>query len=107
MSKWVQHPQPGASASVEKTKVPVLSMVLFPNPTNGNFTVSYAVRHTSDVSLTVTDLAGRQIIRINNPNKMGGGYNEKIDLENLNPGMYICTLKVGDQFVSKKFCKLQ
>ncbi len=75
---------------------------VYPNPSNDAFTLELKeFNHLESAYLTITDLAGRII------------YSEKIATsiitisnEILNPGIYICQIKVGQSLFAKKIFKL-
>ena len=75
---------------------------VYPNPSNDAFTLELKeFNHLESAYLTITDFAGRTI------------YSEKIATsiitisnEILNPGIYICQIKVGQSLFAKKIFKL-
>jgi hypothetical protein len=63
---------------------------VFPNPNNGNVTISLNVKKQSDVLITITDMAGKTIMEEKVMN-FQGEYKKEFDLSNQPTGTYIAT----------------
>lgn len=72
------------------TKAGISSLSVYPNPTQGDFTVNIELAKMSDLQLTVFDVNGK-IVYQRNKDKVNS-YNEQISLNNVAAGIY--TLKV-------------
>ncbi|MCL6296309.1 reprolysin-like metallopeptidase [Jejuia spongiicola] len=68
------------------------NFAVFPNPNKGEFTIKLNSSLSSNVNVEVYDLRGRKIYK--NRYKNAGDFNEKINLNNVQSGMYI--LNVSD-----------
>jgi hypothetical protein len=74
----------------------------YPNPFNPTTTIEYSIPNifdgnnsiTQNVSLSVFDIMGREIINLNEGNKTAGNYKVQFDASNLSSGVYYYTLKV-------------
>jgi subtilisin-like proprotein convertase family protein len=78
----------------------VNDFVLYPNPNNGNFTISFASTNTTGVLVTVNDILGRKIYENKFENK--GDFNKNIQLKNVQAGVYLVSVVDGDRkWVSK------
>lgn len=75
---------------------PDLSFEIFPNPTNGVFTLNSSLR--GNQCLTIYDAAGQQVLRTH---EIGYGEN-KIDVSNLKSGVLIIKVIDGDKVYSKR-----
>lgn len=78
-----------------------LSMDVFPNPSNGQFTVQYALDHQSKLELVVYDMMGRQVTESFQLAALTG--TQVVDLSNEAEGVY--TLRViidGDNMVQQR-----
>lgn len=75
-------------------------LVLYPNPNQGNFNIKFSSLSPSGVTVLVNDLLGRKIFE-KQFNK-ATNFNENIQLNNTQPGLYLLTVMDGDRKVVKK-----
>ena len=73
----------------------------YPNPFNPVTTISYRIATTSQVSLAVLDLLGREIEVIESGKRVPGAYEVTFDGSGLPSGIYLYRLEAGD-FVETK-----
>ena len=73
----------------------------YPNPFSGHTQIQYDLVDNNMVSIEVKDLAGRQVMLINEGNKSAGYHTCNIDGSQLEAGVYFYTLKAG-AFVQTK-----
>ncbi|OIQ15987.1 MAG: hypothetical protein BM557_10545 [Flavobacterium sp. MedPE-SWcel] len=73
---------------------------LYPNPNNGNFTVRYNTASSSDVSVMVYDIRGRQLL--NKTYENTGLFEQSIDLGATEAGIYLVTVQEGGDKITKK-----
>ena len=76
------------------------SFVIYPNPNNGEFTVKFNSTTTNDVKVEVYDIRGRLIL--NNKYSNNGAFNQAIDLNNAQSGMYLINVADGDKKATRK-----
>lgn len=80
------------------------SFIVFPNPCGGSCRINYNLPGASAVSVTITDILGKQWIAVREKEYPAG----KLELElntsslNLSPGVYVVRLKLKDGFLTKK-----
>ena len=79
----------------------------FPNPFNPVTTINYSVPRTSNVSLILYDVIGREIKTLVNGEKLPGHYTVSLDGSNLSTGVYFYVMKAGNFVDSKKFVLLK
>ncbi len=74
---------------------------IIPNPNNGEFIVSYALKEKSDINLVVYNSRGQAISKVSKT----GHYSDKIyiSLNNATPGVYTCMLMTASGTTNKKF----
>ncbi|WP_179333908.1 zinc-dependent metalloprotease [Winogradskyella costae] len=84
--------------SVQDNELDQLS--IYPNPNNGTFNIQFNPRSGEDVSVAVYDIRGRSIYAKNFQN--GGRFEETIQLNNAQSGVYLLTIVDGAQKVTKK-----
>ena len=73
---------------------------LFPNPNKGNFSVQFDSTSTNDIEITVHDIRGRNIFERTYPNT--GMFSQNLQLDTVQSGVYLVTVKDGDKKVVKK-----
>jgi subtilisin-like proprotein convertase family protein len=74
---------------------------VFPNPSDGRFSVKFRSEETSDVEILVYDLLGRKIVKKNYKN-LSNKFDERIDLQDVAGGIYILSVKRGNKMSSHK-----
>ena len=73
----------------------------YPNPFKDYTQIQYDLVDNSMVSIEVKDLAGRQVMLIDEGNKSAGHHSCSINASQLEAGVYFYTLKAGN-FVQTK-----
>ena len=73
---------------------------LYPNPNNGNFNIQFKSYSNSDIKVNVFDISGRTIY--NNLYKNSGLFNENIQLNKLEAGIYIVSIKDGENQITRR-----
>ncbi len=99
---------PGSTSSeIPNTPTDVNGIKVYanPNPTSDLVTVGASSNNFQNVSLTVTDLSGRQIAQYDNPAPSGSDIRQVIDASAYAPGLYIVTMTADSQKYSFKFAK--
>ena len=76
------------------------NFALYPNPNSGNFTIQFNSTSSNDINVSVYDLRGRSIFEKQYANT--GLFNQNLQLNNLQAGIYLVTVKDGDKKVVKK-----
>lgn len=71
-------------------------LLLYPNPTNGNFTVLYELKEDSKVSLEVRNLLGELVRSVPTTTKQKGLQAEEINTHGLANGVYLVKLQSGN-----------
>lgn len=74
----------------------------YPNPFNPATVIRYQVPATSQVTLKVYDLLGREVEELVNESMNAGTYEVTLDASRLASGMYIYRLQAGDQIQTRK-----
>ena len=73
---------------------------IYPNPNKGNFNVKFDSSSSNDISILVHDIRGRSIFEKQYPNT--GMFSQNLQLDNLQSGVYLVTVKDGDIKITKK-----
>ena len=69
------------------------SILVFPNPTEGEIQFEFQVEKTGDVDIDVKDVVGREVIKILNTQMPDGKYTYVADLSELSDGFYFLSIK--------------
>ncbi|MNX83699.1 hypothetical protein D3C86_1154710 [compost metagenome] len=78
----------------------------YPNPASGNMAVPFQLTESSEVSLSVSDLTGKELISMN-PGRLAPGTHEQIlDLSSLTSGQYIVVVKTTKGSLATKISKM-
>jgi subtilisin-like proprotein convertase family protein len=73
---------------------------IFPNPNNGEFTVNLNSSSDKDISIDVFDIRGRRVF--SNSYMNTADFSEVVKLNNAQSGLYLVTVKNGNQQITKK-----
>jgi len=79
-----------------------VNLHVFPNPTHANVTVDFTIANTNNVTISLSDIMGRNIYTKSLGYRMIGDHQEKIDCSNLSDGIYFITVNAGYQNQSAK-----
>jgi hypothetical protein len=79
----------------------------YPNPFNPSTTISYELPQNVDVSLSVFNILGQEVLRLVNDKQSAGFHNVQVDGSSLSSGLYFYRLKAGSYLVTKKFIILR
>jgi glucose/arabinose dehydrogenase len=84
--------------NVSEAAVNNISLTASPNPFSGITEIAYYVPVKDQVTITISDIAGRKIADLVNEVKSEGNHTLALDAAKLNlkPGSYFCTLKQGE-----------
>lgn len=94
--------------STRQAEDAVVAMSVFPNPAQGQSTVSYRVLDRQQpVLVTVTDLLGRPVKTLLNQTQNVGFHDLKVDAGTLAAGIYQVSVRVGDKSATRKLVVAQ
>jgi len=68
---------------------------IFPNPTNGNSTLTYSIQQKENVRFEIYDVTGKLIYTENKPEQNAGEYSVVVPMEKLSDGIYFCRFTAG------------
>jgi hypothetical protein len=92
----------GANVS-ENPAVASVDVTMYPNPVNGQATLSFNLNESSNVSYQVFDLTGRMVMNQGLGRFAEGEHQVSFNAENLSAGSYILRLNQGGSTASVKF----
>ncbi len=79
----------------------------FPNPFNPATTIRYSITKTSNVTLKVFDMLGREVQTLVNTQQAPGQYSVTLNAQNLGSGVYFYRLSAGTFTETKKLMLLK
>ncbi len=89
--------------STRKADDAVVAMSVFPNPAQGESTISYQVQGGAQaVAVRVTDLLGREVRTLFNAKQSAGFHELKVAMNDLSTGIYLVKVQVGDKIATRR-----
>lgn len=76
------------------------NFVIYPNPNKGTFNVVVNNSNSEDVKISVFDIRGRRIF--DNVYESSPSFNQTVNLDNAQSGMYLVTVENGTQKITKR-----
>ena len=81
------------------------ALACYPNPFTSSTTLLINVKEAAYVSLRLTDMQGKKIAHLVDDKRPKGLFTLDLLGSDLNNGIYICTLQIGNDTWSKKIVK--
>lgn len=78
----------------------ISDLKVYPNPNKGNFTIEYGNPVSNDINVAVFDIRGRKIFENTYSNQ--ATFNENIQLNNAQAGIYLVNITDGNRKIVKK-----
>jgi subtilisin-like proprotein convertase family protein len=82
-------------ATLASAQTGLTDFAVYPNPNNGNFNIQFESTSSSGVKVMVHDMRGRLVFDRNFANQ--ATFNQNIQLNNVQSGMYLLTVADGDR----------
>lgn len=79
----------------------LFNILIYPNPSAGNFNISFENEEVQDVNYTVTNILG-QVVYSSMINETEGTINRTIELNDVADGIYSITVKTANGIVTKQ-----
>ena len=79
----------------------------YPNPFNPSTMINYSLPQRNNVSLKIFDLLGREVANLVNETQEAGSHSVSFNASKLTSGVYIYTLRTGNNSMSKKMMLLK
>ncbi len=93
----------GGSTGIKVLNADDNGISIFPNPVKDRLFVSYNVAETENVTIDLYNLNGQLVQNLLNEKNSAGNYNETFNLNNnINKGLYIVRVNMGDNTFFKK-----
>lgn len=81
------------------------SFEVYPNPSKGLVTVSFKIKESSEILISVNNMLGESIYNSEKQNVKSGTL--KIDLSGVKDGIYIFSIKTGNHVITKRISIIQ
>jgi PKD repeat protein len=81
------------------------SLVLYPNPTSSQLTVSFTRAANSTVRIRMIDMAGKEVLKLNVDGSANQLFEEKLNINELNDGIYLLEITDGSFSVKRRVVK--
>ena len=78
------------------------SIIVFPNPTEGNIQVQFKIKEESDVDMSISDEVGRRVQTILKEHMPAGKYKYSANLDCLSDGIYILSVTTDTESLHSK-----
>src|SRR5688572_4102183 len=90
-------------AGIKKDKNSVIGFQnLYPNPTADKVTFEYTLKENAPVELTITNVIGSKVKSVSFGKQNVGVHKQALNVANLKAGVYFCSLKVGENVLTKR-----
>lgn len=73
-----------------------------PNPASNNTTIKYELKESANVTLRVFDIAGKEVMHVNEGAKAAGMYSIELNITGLQNGVYFYSFEAGAEKVTRK-----
>jgi len=77
------------------------ALTTFPNPVNDILNISYQLPKKADVSLSLWNTLGQQIMQLPPQIQTADNYHQSIDVSHLNTGRYLMMLRADDRLINR------
>lgn len=99
---WVYVTLGGVSIDEDFEKTGIKVFQNTPNPASKSTSIAYETAANGNVSLNIFNVAGKEVLYINEGNKAAGKHNIKLNTSSLSSGVYYYTLNAGENKITKK-----
>jgi len=96
--------------AIERNSIDEKSFVLnqnYPNPFNPSTKISYQITYPGFINLTIYDVLGNKVATIVNQYQSSGQYAVSFNAKAYPSGMYLYSLRCGNNFLTKKMMLLK
>jgi len=84
-----------------------IQLSVFPNPTAEQIFVDYTLTENTEVSVSILNLVGKQVVSLSNETQGAGDHRLNADLSHLPNGSYFVKLKIGEEIGMHKILVLK
>lgn len=93
---------PSGSSEVEEMSANEVTFNIFPNPAIGETHLNIRTEQLMETQIWISDLLGKNVLNVGNKETIEQSRLFKIDLESLQPGVYVVNIKTQDEHFSDR-----
>lgn len=97
----IEKEMPEAAAKVSKEELNVENLRFGPNPSSGQFGLSFNMKESSPVQIRIYDIQGKEVFN-ENVKQFNGAYNNNIDISENGKGTYVLQIMQGNKTKTRK-----
>lgn len=95
--------KPAATKTLKtESKAGDAEVKLYPNPSDGEFTIRFTMKEKSPVTIRVTDQLGKEVLKDIIKEYKGGSFEKKFRIDEFANGTYLVSIKQGKEEIIKK-----
>lgn len=98
---WRFFSQQKSFVGIHEQAADEINLSIYPNPSDGLFTVSFSHPNSVNISISVIDILGKEVFHLSDKNN-SAEYNKQINLGHLAPGIYSVKLTIGNDLKTQK-----
>jgi serine protease len=87
---------------VEEEVASVNNLYIYPNPASDYLTIYFNLIRNSEVSITLYDLSGREVLKSTSSALTAGGHEVRLDAQEIAGGCYIAEIRAGESRSTRK-----
>jgi len=87
---------------INETDLLLGEMIIYPVPSKGVSSISYALKESARIKIQICDLTGKELKTFVDEEKQQGPHTKLLNLEELAPGLYFVKLSANDKKLSQK-----
>ncbi|PCJ84392.1 MAG: hypothetical protein COA57_09335 [Flavobacteriales bacterium] len=107
-SAWVRYNGTAPPAGIDsKANTGNILNQNFPNPTSGVTTISFQLTEKQEVEIGIYNTLGQKVIAVANTELQAGHHQFRVDVSELESGIYFYKLKTSDKTLTKKMTVLK
>jgi len=91
----------GTTVGISTNASKIDGLSVYPNPANSDIVISFSLKQSADVIITVYDLNGKLVKRVETA-QVNGTYKKTISLSEISSGTYLVKVSANNQTVSQK-----
>lgn len=92
------------TSEINDIQNPKNGIVISPNPANNLVSISYKITENSPVSISITDITGKEVKQISSDNSVGKGEHKIIlETQDFSNGIYFIKIKAKNEKLQSKF----
>ncbi|HZV70548.1 MAG TPA: T9SS type A sorting domain-containing protein [Saprospiraceae bacterium] len=101
-SKVILVMTPEDITGITEEKVVLSSATIYPNPANSKITLAINLSQSANVTISIYDVTGKEVVFVPNQWLDAGTHNQEIDVDELTQGLYVVKINTDHNFITQK-----